>query len=63
MPVEILKSMGLTRVRLMSNNPEKIAALEKAGIQVVERVPAVVQPVKSTETYLRTKRDRLGHLL
>jgi GTP cyclohydrolase II len=63
MPVEILKHMGLKKVRLMSNNPEKIAALEKAGIKVVERVPAVVEEVKHRETYLRTKRDRMGHLL
>lgn len=63
MPVEILKHMGLTQVRLMSNNPEKIAALEKAGIKVVERVPAVVEVVETRATYLRTKRDRMGHLL
>jgi GTP cyclohydrolase II len=63
MPVEILKHMGLKQVRLMSNNPEKIAALEKAGIKVIERVPAVVEVVKHREMYLRTKRDRMGHLL
>jgi GTP cyclohydrolase II len=63
MPVAILKHMGLKQVRLMSNNPEKIAALEKAGIEVVERVPAVVEVVKQRETYLRTKRERMGHLL
>jgi GTP cyclohydrolase II len=63
MPVEILKHMGLQKVRLMSNNPQKIDALEKAGIEVVERVPAVVEVVKHRETYLRTKRDRMGHLL
>ncbi|MEI9814052.1 MAG: hypothetical protein WDO18_16040 [Acidobacteriota bacterium] len=63
MPVEILKHMGLKSVRLMSNNPEKIAALEKAGIKVAERVSAVVKPVESTQGYLRTKRERMGHLL
>lgn len=63
MPVEILKHLGLKQVRLMSNNPQKIEALERAGIQVVERVPAVVEVVKHRETYLRTKRDRMGHLL
>jgi GTP cyclohydrolase II len=51
------------RVRLMSNNPEKIAALENAGIIVAERVPIVAEALKSTENYLRTKRDKMGHLL
>jgi GTP cyclohydrolase II len=59
----ILKYFGLTTVRLMSNNPEKMQALEDAGILVSERVPAIVAPVASTEDYLRTKRDKLGHLL
>ena len=52
-----------TEVRLMSNNPEKIAALEKAGIRVVERVPAIVPPQATTEDYLRTKKEKMGHLL
>lgn len=63
MPVEILQFLGLKSVRFMSNNPEKIQALEKAGIQVAERVPAVVAAVDSTETYLRTKREKMGHLI
>jgi GTP cyclohydrolase II len=59
----ILRYFGLTAVRLMSNNPEKIQALERAGVRVAERVPALVPPVSSTEDYLRTKREKLGHLL
>lgn len=59
----ILRYFGITEVRLMSNNPEKIQALETAGIHVVERVPAIVAPNATTEDYLRTKRDKLGHLL
>jgi GTP cyclohydrolase II len=59
----ILKYFGLTAVRLISNNPEKMQALEDSGIRVTERVPAIVAPVASTEEYLRTKRDKLGHLL
>jgi GTP cyclohydrolase II len=59
----ILQYYGVKAVRLMSNNPEKIQALEDAGISVVERVPAIVAPVAYTEDYLRTKRDKLGHLL
>ena len=59
----ILRYFGLSAVRLMSNNPEKIEALERAGVRVTERVPAIVPPVSSTEDYLRTKREKLGHLL
>jgi GTP cyclohydrolase II len=54
---------GLKQVRLISNNPEKVEALESAGIKVVERVPCLVEPVDSRQAYLETKRDRMGHLL
>ncbi len=63
LPAAILRFFELDAVRLMSNNPEKIEALERAGVRVAERVPCIVEPVKSTEDYLRTKRDKLGHLL
>ncbi len=59
----ILRYFGLSAVRLMSNNPEKIQALERAGVRVTERVPSIVPPIESTEDYLRTKREKLGHLL
>jgi GTP cyclohydrolase II len=59
----ILRYFGLTAVRLMSNNPEKIQALERSGVRVTERVPSIVPPIESTEDYLRTKREKLGHLL
>jgi len=59
----ILRYFGLSSVRLMSNNPEKLQALERAGVHVTERVPAIVAPLSSTEDYLRTKREKLGHLL
>lgn len=62
MPVEILRHLGLTSVRLMSNNPEKVGALEKAGIKVAERVPSIIEPMESTAEYLRIKREKLGHL-
>jgi GTP cyclohydrolase II len=58
----ILRYFGLAAVRLMSNNPEKIQALERAGVRVAERVSALVAPLSSTEDYLRTKREKLGHL-
>jgi GTP cyclohydrolase II len=63
MPAAILNHLGVKAVRLMSNNPEKIQALESAGITVTERVPIVAGHQKSSENYLRTKRDKMGHLL
>ncbi len=63
LPAAIVRYFGLEAVRLMSNNPEKIQALEDAGVRVAERVPSIVAPMESTEDYLRTKRDKLGHLL
>ena len=63
MPGAVLKHLGVNQVRLLSNNPAKILALEKAGVQVVERVPCIVEPMASTEVYLRTKKEKMGHLL
>jgi GTP cyclohydrolase II len=62
LPGEILKTLGVTRVRLLSNNPDKVQALERAGIRVVERVPCEVTPSKHAEEYLKTKKAKLGHL-
>jgi len=63
LPGAILRSFGLTKVRLLSNNPEKVAAVERAGVQVVERIPCLVDPVDSAQAYLRTKKDKMGHLI
>jgi 3,4-dihydroxy 2-butanone 4-phosphate synthase/GTP cyclohydrolase II len=60
---EILFDLGLCKVRVMSNNPDKIQALEKAGLQVVERVSIEVESQEPAAHYLRTKREKLGHLL
>jgi len=60
---EALRRLGLKRVRLLSNNPDKVAALERAGITVVERVPCQPPPARGNRAYLRTKRAKLGHLL
>ena len=59
---EILFDLGLCKVRVMSNNPDKIAALEKAGLKVVERVPIEVESEEPAAHYLRTKKEKLGHL-
>ncbi|MBI4444492.1 MAG: GTP cyclohydrolase II [Acidobacteria bacterium] len=60
---QILKYFGVTRVRLMSNNPEKIQGLEAEGVHVVERIPLVIKASEVSERYLRTKKEKLGHLL
>ncbi len=60
---EILADMGLCRVRVLSNNPLKLRALEEAGLEIVERVSIEVAPPESAEGYLRTKKDKMGHLL
>jgi len=62
LPAEMLKALGVKQVRLLSNNPDKVAALERAGIEVVERVPCEVEPSEHAEEYLRTKKEKMGHL-
>lgn len=60
---EIIKQLGLRRVRLMSNNPEKIAAVQRAGIEIVERVSIEVDPHEKSLGYMKTKKEKMGHLL
>jgi 3,4-dihydroxy 2-butanone 4-phosphate synthase/GTP cyclohydrolase II len=60
---EILFDLGLCQVRVMSNNPEKIKALEEAGLTIVERVPIEVEAKAPAAHYLKTKKEKLGHLL
>lgn len=60
---EILRDLGCGRVRLMSNNPQKIRALEAAGLEVVERVELGIETPAAAHDYMRTKRDKLGHLI
>jgi 3,4-dihydroxy 2-butanone 4-phosphate synthase / GTP cyclohydrolase II len=60
---EVLFDLGLCRVRLMSNNPLKLRAMEEAGLRVVERVALEVEPADAAMHYLRTKKAKLGHLL
>jgi GTP cyclohydrolase II len=62
LPAEILKYLGISRVRLLSNNPDKVAAVERVGIEVTERVPCEVAPSPHAEDYLKTKKEKLGHL-
>ncbi|MEM1176863.1 MAG: GTP cyclohydrolase II [Acidobacteriota bacterium] len=60
---DMLGDLGVKSVRLLTNNPKKVAALEEAGIHVVDRVPIVVGVNPENEAYLDTKREKLGHLL
>lgn len=63
LPAGILKTFNIEAVRLLSNNPEKISALERAGVRVIERIPCMVPRLESREDYLRTKKEKMGHLL
>jgi GTP cyclohydrolase II len=63
LPARVLQMLGVSAVRLITNNPEKVAALESGGIQVTERVSAEVEPQESFEKYLKTKYEKMGHIL
>jgi GTP cyclohydrolase II len=62
LPAQMLKALDVTKVRLLSNNPDKVEALQRAGVEVVERVPCEVEPSPHAEEYLKTKKEKLGHL-
>jgi GTP cyclohydrolase II len=63
LPGIILRHFGLKAIRLLSNNPQKVEAVERAGVEVVERVPCLADVLDSRESYLRTKKEKMGHLL
>jgi GTP cyclohydrolase II len=54
--------LGISQVRLITNNPEKVSALESAGIAVVERVSSEVEPQDTFADYVRTKQEKMGHI-
>lgn len=62
-PAAIVKHLGIAAVRLLSNNPDKVRALEEAGVVVSERVPCIATAHESRRNYLETKREKMGHLL
>jgi len=62
-PARILKQLGATRIRLLSNNPDKVKQLESAGIRVVERVPCQPRISRISRAYMQTKKRKMGHLL
>lgn len=60
---QILKDLGLKKIKLMTNNPKKIIGLEGYDLEIVERVPLEVKPNEENKNYLKTKREKLGHIL
>ena len=62
LPARVLKMLGVEKVKLMTNNPEKVAALESAGIAVTERVSAEVEPQETFAAYVKTKQEKMGHI-
>ncbi|MBW8877666.1 MAG: bifunctional 3,4-dihydroxy-2-butanone-4-phosphate synthase/GTP cyclohydrolase II [Acidobacteria bacterium] len=60
---QILRDLGVRKMRLMTNNPSKYVGLHGYGLEIVERLPLEVPPTETTRAYLRTKREKLGHLL
>jgi len=60
---QILRKLGATKIRLLSNNPEKVRQLEHSGIRVVDRVPCQPRISKTSRAYLQTKKNKMGHIL
>jgi len=63
LPARVLKMLDVGKVKLMTNNPDKVAALESAGIEVTERVSAEVEPQETFAAYLKTKQEKMGHIV
>ena len=61
--VEILKDLGVKKVKAMSNNPEKLRAMREGGLEIIERVPIEFKPSKDTQKYLSVKKFQMGHIL
>lgn len=61
--VQILADLGLSTIRLLTNNPKKIEGLEKYGLKIIERVPLTTEPTKENKNYLKTKKEKLGHYI
>lgn len=60
---QILSDLGVKKIKLLTNNPQKIIGLKEYGLEIIERIPIEISPNKNNERYLKTKRDKLGHLI
>ncbi|HEY0593903.1 MAG TPA: bifunctional 3,4-dihydroxy-2-butanone-4-phosphate synthase/GTP cyclohydrolase II, partial [Thermoanaerobaculia bacterium] len=60
---QILRDLGVRKIRLMTNNPAKYVAIEGYGLEIVERIPLEIAPSQQTRRYLETKKNKLGHIL
>jgi 3,4-dihydroxy 2-butanone 4-phosphate synthase/GTP cyclohydrolase II len=60
---QILADLGLHKIRLLTNNPRKISGLDRYGLEIVERVPLIIEPNINNKRYLETKKQKLGHML
>jgi 3,4-dihydroxy 2-butanone 4-phosphate synthase/GTP cyclohydrolase II len=61
--IDMLQALSIQRIRLLTNNPEKVEAFQGSGVDIVERVPLIIPPRKENRGYLRTKREQMGHFL
>jgi 3,4-dihydroxy 2-butanone 4-phosphate synthase/GTP cyclohydrolase II len=61
--VQILKDLGLSTIRILTNNPKKLVGIEAYGVKIVEQLPIVVPPTPYSYKYLKTKKEKLGHQL
>jgi 3,4-dihydroxy 2-butanone 4-phosphate synthase / GTP cyclohydrolase II len=60
---QILRALGITKIRLLTNNPKKVVGLKGYGLEIVERIPIEIPPNENNLKYLETKRDKMGHLI
>jgi 3,4-dihydroxy 2-butanone 4-phosphate synthase/GTP cyclohydrolase II len=60
---QVLSALGIQKIRLMTNNPRKIVGLEGYGLEIVDRVSVEMEPTLHSEKYLRSKKEKMGHLL